>query len=128
MSDNLLYEAQRLAERPYQIEIEREPGDLSPDIPRFTASVKELPYCVAQGFTEVEARQEIQSVLVDYILSMLSRDLHVPEPDINDSGNESEYAVRWIWEGCFVYASKSFMEQFASPDKTLRTYMYAHSL
>ena len=82
MGDNLLYEAQRLAERPYHIEIEREPGELAPDIPGFTASVKELPYCVAQGFTEAEAGQEIRSVLLDYVLSLLARNAEVPEPEV----------------------------------------------
>ena len=114
MSDVLLSEARRLAERPYQIEIEREPGELSPDIPRYTACIKEMPYCVAQGFTEEEARQEIRSVLVDYILSLLARNMHIPEPEIKYSGYASDYAVHWLWEGCFVHANESFIEHLTS--------------
>lgn len=114
MSDVLLFKAQRLAERPYQIEIECEPGELSSDIPRYTACIKEMPYCVAQGFTEEEARQEIRSVLVDYILSLLARNRHIPEPEIKHSGYESEYSVHWLWEGCFVHANKTFLEHLAS--------------
>lgn len=125
MSDSLLYEAKRLANRSYRIVIEREPGELSSDIPRFTAFVKEIPYCVAQGFTEEEARNEINSVLIDYILSLLDRNVDVPEPEIKPGHHESDYAVHWLWEGCFVYANESFLEQFASPNKPLRTVIYA---
>ena len=126
MSDDLLSKAQRLAERPYHIEIESEQGELSPEVPRYTASVKEIPFCVAQGFTEEEAREEIRSVLVDYILSLLARNVDVPEPEVKFSGCDADYAVQWLWEGCFVYANKSLLEQFASPHKSLRTFMYAH--
>lgn len=126
MSDALLHKARNLADRPYQIEIECEPGELSPEVPRYTASVREMPYCVAQGFTEEEARNEISSVLIDYILSLLARDIDVPEPEIKPGDYESNYSVHWLWEGCFVYASKSFMEQYAAPHKPLRTFMYAH--
>ena len=128
MSDVLLFKAQRLADRPYQIEVECEPGELSPDVPRFTASIQEMPYCVAQGFTEEEARQEIRSVLVDYILSLLARNMHVPEPELKFSGDESDYAVHWLWEGCFLHANKSFLEELASQNKPLRTFMYAYSV
>ncbi len=126
MRETLLHKARSLAGRPYHIEIECEPGELSPDVPRYTAYVKEIPYCVAQGFTEEEAREEIRSVLVDYILSLLARNMLVPEPEINYSGYESHYAVHWLWEGCFVYANKSFIEQFAPSHKPLRTFVYAH--
>ncbi len=126
MRETLLHKARSLADRPYHIEIECEPGELSPDVPRYTAYVKEIPYCVAQGFTEEEAREEIRSVLVDYILSLLTRNMLVPEPEINYSRYESDYAVHWLWEGCFIYANKSFMEQAASSHKPLRTFMYAH--
>ncbi len=128
MSDVLHSEALRLAERPYQIEVECEPGELSPDIPRYTASIKEMPYCVAQGFTEQEARNEIRSVLTDYILSLLARDVEVPEPEVKPCRYESDYAVQWLWEGCFIYANKSLIEQFASRNKPLQTFMYAHSV
>ena len=127
MSDDQLLKAQRLAERPYHIEIECEPGELSPDIPRFTACIKEMPYCVAQEFTEEDAREEIRSVLVDYILSLLARNMRIPEPEIQYSGYESDYAVHWLWEGCFVHANKTFLEDHASPNKPLRTFLYAHS-
>ncbi|MCY3780656.1 MAG: hypothetical protein OXG78_10135 [Chloroflexi bacterium] len=115
MSDVLLSEALRLAERPYQIEVEREPGGLSPDIPRYTASIKEMPYCVAQGFTEQEARNEIRSVLTDYILSLLARDVEVPDPELKPCRHESDYAVQWLWEGCFVYAEKGVLEKLTGP-------------
>ena len=128
MSDDLISKALRLAERPYIVEVERESGELSPDIPRFTASIKEMPYCVAQGFTEEEARQEIRSVLVDYILSLLSRNLHVPEPEINFGDYESDYSVQWLWEGCFVHANKSFLAQLGSTKATLRTSRYPHPI
>lgn len=127
MSDNLLYEAKRLAERPYNVDVEREPGKLSSDVPRFTAYVKEIPYCVAQGFTEQEARDEIRSVLTDYILSLLARDLDVPEPEVKPCPYESDYAVHWLSDGFFVYANKSLIDQIASPNKPLRTFMYARS-
>ncbi len=126
MSNALLHKAQSLADRPYQIEIECEPGELSPDVPRFTASIKEMPYCVAQGFTEEEARDEIRSVLIDYILSLLARDVEVPEPEINRCGLESDYATRWLWQGCFVHAKKFFIEQITSPDQHFQTIIYAH--
>ena len=127
MSDVLLFKAKRLAERPYQIEIECEPGELSSDIPRFTACIKEMPYCVAQGFTEAEARQEIRSVLVDYILSLLARNMHIPEPEIKYSGYESGYTIRWLWEGWFVHANESVLEHLTSKNKPLQTFMYTHS-
>jgi len=126
MSDALLTMAQRLADRPYQIEIEREPGELSPDVPRFTASIKEMPYCVAQGFTEEEARDEIRSVLVDYILSLLARDFEVPEPEFNSCSSESDYATRWLWHGCFVHATRFFVEQIASQNQQFQSIIYAH--
>ena len=85
MNNALLLDAQRLAARPYQIEIECEDGELHADIPRYTACIREMPFCVAQGFTEEEARLEIRSVLVDYILSLLIRNLSVPEPEIQPS-------------------------------------------
>ena len=125
MRDVLLHKARSLAERPYQIEIECEPGELSPEVPRYTASVREMPYCVAQGFTEEEARNEISSVLIDYILSLLARDIDVPEPEIKSGHHESDYAVHWLWEDCFVYANESFLKQFASPSRPLRTIIYA---
>ena len=126
MSDVSLLEAQRLAERPYQIEIECEPGELSPDIPRFTACIKEMPYCVAQGFTEDEARQEILSVLVDYILSLLARDIHVPEPENTPGGNASDYAIHWLRHGSFIHAKKSLMEKLTAPGQRFRTIIYPH--
>ena len=116
MSDHLLAVARSLADRPYQIEIECEPGELSPEVPRYTACIREMPYCVAQGFTEEEARKDIRSVLVDYILSLLVRNIDIPEPDLKSREFESDYTVQWLWEGCFVYASESFLEQFASPN------------
>ena len=97
MRDALLHKARNLADKPYHIEIECEPGELSPDVPRFTASIKEMPYCVAQGFTEEEARYEISSVLIDYFLSLLHRKVNVPEPEIKPGHHESDYAVHWIW-------------------------------
>lgn len=115
MSDALLDVARSLAGRPYQIEIEREPGELSPEIPRYTSCVKEMPYCVAQGFTEEQARKEIRSVLVDYILSLLVRNIDVPDPQIAHVVDESDYDVYWPWEGSFVHANRSFLEQFTSP-------------
>lgn len=93
MSDILLLEAKRLADRSYKIKVEREPGKLSSNVPRFTAYVEEIPYCVAQGFTEEEAHQEIRSVLVDYILSLLDRNLPVPEPDTILDSIETEYVT-----------------------------------
>ncbi len=93
MSDALRAEARSLADRPYHFEIECEPGELSPEVPRYMASVREIPYCVAQGFTEKEARKEISSVLIDYILSMLTRGLDVPEPEIKPCDHNSNYAV-----------------------------------
>lgn len=125
MSDALLQKARRLADRPYRIEVEGEPGELSPAVPRFTASVREMPYCVAQGFTEEEARNEISSVLIDYILSLLARDIDVPEPETKPCDNESDYAIHWLSEEDFVYANESFLEQFASPRRPLRTFIYA---
>lgn len=127
MSDALLAVARSLADRPYHIEIECEPGELSPEVPRYTASIREMPYCVAQGFTEREARKEIKSVLIDYILSLLARDIDVPEPEIKLCVYESDYTVQWLWEDCFVYANKSFLEPIASPNGSLRTFIYAHS-
>ncbi len=128
MSDVLLFKAKRLAERPYQIEIECEPGELSSDIPRFTACIKEMPYCVAQGFTEAEARQEIRSVLVDYILSLLARNMHIPEPEIKFGDDESDYTICWLWQDCFVHAKKSVLAQLTSPKDTFRTIIYSHSI
>ena len=125
MSDALLMVARNLADRPYQIEIECEPGELSPEVPRYTASVREMPYCVAQGFTEEEARNEINSVLIDYILSLLARDIDVPEPEVKPCDNESDYSIHWLSEGDFVYAKETFLEQFASPSRPLRTFIYA---
>lgn len=114
MSDALLDVARSLASRPYQIEIEREPGELSPEIPRYTACIREMPYCVAQGFTEEEALKEIGSVLVDYILSLLVRNIDVPDPQIAHVVHESDYVVYWPWEGSFVHANRSFLEQLTS--------------
>lgn len=128
MRDALLHKARSLADRPYQIEIECEPGELSPEIPRYTACIREMPYCVAQGFTEQEAREDIRSVLVDYILSLLVRNMNIPEPEGKFCGYDSDYSVHWLWEGSFVYANDSFLEQFTSPNRPLRTVIYAHSL
>lgn len=94
MSDQLISTAERLAARPYAIEVRREPGKLSADVPRYTAYIKQMPYCVAQGFTEAEARQEIRSVLIDYILSLLDRNLSVPEPEAISFSSESEFAIK----------------------------------
>ena len=94
MSDQLIRTAESLAARPYAIEVNREPGELSADIPGYTAYIKEIPYCVAQGFTEAEARQEIQSVLTDYILSLLDRSLSVPEPETISLSSESKFAIK----------------------------------
>ncbi len=85
MHDKLLSKAKHLAQRPYQIDIKREPGELASDLPRYTALVKEMPYCVAQGFTEEEAQEEIRSTLIDYILSLLDRNMQVPEPEENSA-------------------------------------------
>lgn len=126
MSDSLLYQAKRLADRSYQIEVEREPGELSPDVPRFTAYVKEIPYCVAQGFAEEEARQEIRSVLVDYILSLLDRNLPVPEPDIGVDSFETEYVVNWLGQDFFVHVERSVWARLTSPRLSLRTIAYRH--
>ena len=93
MTDELRAEAQRLAERPYQIEIECEDGELPVDIPRYTACIKEIPFCVAQGFTEEEARQEIASVLVDYIQSLLARNITIPEPEIEHGDKALDYVA-----------------------------------
>lgn len=127
MRDALLHKARDLADRPYHIEIECEPGELSPEIPRYTACIREMPYCVAQGFTEEEARKDIRSVLVDYILSLLVRNIDIPEPEGEFCSYDSDYSVQWLWAGSFVYANKAFTEQFTSPKKPLRTFMYAYS-
>ncbi len=126
MSDKLLCKAKRLAERSYQIEVEREPGKLSSNVPRFTAYVREIPYCVAQGFTEKEARQEIRSVLVDYILSLLDRNLPVPEPDTNLESFDKEYVVTWLGYDSFVHAQKSVWAHLTAPKLSLRTIVYHH--
>ena len=94
MSDQLIRTAERLAARPYAIEVKHEPGELSADVPRYTAYIKEMPYCVAQGFSEAEARQEIRSVLTDYILSLLDRNLTIPEPEGISFSSESEFAIK----------------------------------
>ena len=94
MSDQLIRTAERLATRPYAIEVKREPGELSADVPRYTAYIKEMPYCVAQGFTEAEARQEIRSVLTDYILSLLDRNLSLPEPETISVSSKLEYVIK----------------------------------
>jgi predicted RNase H-like HicB family nuclease len=94
MSDQLIRTAECLAARPYLIEVKREPGELSADVPGYTAYVKEIPYCVAQGFTEAEARQEIRSALIDYILSLLDRNLRVPEPGAISFSSESKYVIK----------------------------------
>ena len=115
MRDNLFDKAKRLAEKPYAVEVKREPGDLSPDIPRYSASVQELPFCVAQGFTEEEALREVRSVMVDYILSLLARDMPVPKPESEAGAVEPDYATRWVWDGCFVYAEKGLLEKLTAP-------------
>lgn len=122
----MLYKAKRLADRSYQITVEREPGKLSSNVPRFTAYVKEIPYCVAQGFTEDEARHEIRSVLVDYILSLLDRNLPVPEPDTSVDSFETEYVVNWLGTDCFVHAQKSVWAHLTSPRLSLRAIAYRH--
>ncbi len=126
MSDFQLFEAKRLADRSYQIKVEREPGKLSSNVPRFTAYVEEIPYCVAQGFTEEDARQEIRSVLVDYILSLLERNLPVPEPDTRLDNFEKEYVTNWLGHDFFVHAQKSVWAQLTSPRLSLQTIVYHH--
>ena len=121
MGHQLLRTAERLAARPYVVEIEREPGELSADIPPFTAFIKEMPYCVAQGFTEGEARQEIRSVLTDYVLSLLDRNLPVPEPETSSGSGELEFVIEWPWQGFFIYAQKSVLDVLTAPKKPLRT-------
>ena len=78
MKLNLYSEAQELATRQYQVQIildETTDGE-----PCYVATVPELPICMSDGVTVEEARQNIQSAMVDYIYFMLEDGLPVPEP------------------------------------------------
>jgi predicted RNase H-like HicB family nuclease len=78
MNDNLWHEAKRLASRNYRMDFERDV--LSSGQTVYLARNPELPGCKAQGATVDEAKENLDSVRVDYIHVLLEEGLPIPEP------------------------------------------------
>jgi predicted RNase H-like HicB family nuclease len=67
-----------LSNRPYLVIVRRD--ETTDGIPVFVASHPELADCIAQGFTPVEAIEELNHARFDYITSLVDDGLPVPEP------------------------------------------------
>ena len=67
-----------LARRPYTVKLY--PDQANDGSVLYVAEVRELPGCLAQGETRREAIRELDSVLIDYIQSILEDGLDVPPP------------------------------------------------
>ncbi|MYH66632.1 MAG: type II toxin-antitoxin system HicB family antitoxin [Chloroflexi bacterium] len=77
MNDNWR-KAEELAARPYHIDYF---GERDEDGKHYCyAKVREMPGCHSDGATIDEARENVQSALVDFIYFLLEDELAVPEP------------------------------------------------
>ena len=82
MLDNY-QQAEELASRGYQVRFkttEAPSGEIG-----YAAFLVEIPACIAYGLTEQEAANALDGLKVDFIESLLDRDLPVPIPSIRSS-------------------------------------------
>ena len=78
MSTHLRVEAEKLAERPYLIEVVKD--ETTDDQPIYVARITELEGCIGQGKTYDEAVADVNQAKVDFIESLLEDGLPVPAP------------------------------------------------
>ncbi len=78
MTKNLRSEAEKLAKRPYTIEVVRD--ETTDGLPAYIASVLELDGCMGQGMTSKEAEDDVLLAIIDYIESLLEEGMAIPEP------------------------------------------------
>ena len=71
-------EAERLANRSYIFTLEKD--ETTKGEPIFLALNPELPGCMSHGKTEEEALNNLKEARIDYIQTLLIRNLIVPEP------------------------------------------------
>ncbi len=81
MKDNWR-KAKELATRPYQIDYFAERDDDGK--PYYFVEVLEMPGCHSDGETIEEARENVQSALVDFIYFLLEDGVDIPEPQFDN--------------------------------------------
>lgn len=74
--------AKELATRPHQIVYFSERDDAGK--PYFFVEVLEMPGCHSDGETIEEARENVQSALVDFIYFLLEDGMDIPEPQFGN--------------------------------------------
>lgn len=74
-----LDEATQLANRNYHVEITHD--TLSDGTIMFAAITPELPGCIAQGETPMQAVENLRDARIDYIYFLLEDGLPVPDPN-----------------------------------------------
>ncbi|MCY4463991.1 MAG: type II toxin-antitoxin system HicB family antitoxin [Chloroflexi bacterium] len=81
MNQALLACAEALAARTYNLQFIR---DWDGGKPYFFVEVLEMPGCHSDGETIEEARENVQSALVDYIYFLLEDGMDIPEPQFGN--------------------------------------------
>jgi len=80
MSETLVTTAKKLSNRPYNVRVIL---DMTTEgQPVYLAQTPELEGCFGQGDSIDSAINSLHEARVDYILSLLEDDLHVPDPSI----------------------------------------------
>lgn len=78
MTNTLEQRAEELSQRPYRVKLEKD--EIADGEFVFLARVVEMPTCMAQGSTAVEAEGELREVMFEFIFSLLEDGEEVPEP------------------------------------------------
>jgi predicted RNase H-like HicB family nuclease len=78
MNKELWAKAQDLARQTYDVEFEKD--TFSDGTIVYLALNPELPGCMAQGATQVEAEYNLSEARADYIYALLTEGLEIPEP------------------------------------------------
>ena len=82
MNQVLLARAEELAARTYNLQFIRDWDDDGK--PYFFVEVLEMPGCHSDGETIEEARENVQSALVDFIYFLLEDGMDIPEPQFGN--------------------------------------------
>ena len=83
MDEKLWKDAEVLAARPYDTEFETDIDQNGNVV--YLALNPELPGCMAEGASQIEAETKLAEARVDYIYALLKEDIPVPEPTASQS-------------------------------------------
>jgi len=111
---NLRKEAEKLAERPYSVELVID--ETTEGQPVYVARIPELEGCIGQGQTIDEAVSNLNDAKVDFIESLLDDGLPVPQPALLATTTSSSISA--------TVTLRNFQESKKEPsgEKPLRLY------